>query len=106
MTADREVRRRVESAAGELDQAVQMLRDTIFGLEPRLRGRGFRAELLSLCDGLSPAPEVGFTGPVDGALDPASRTQLVELLRDGLALISAHAELRPARRRRASQGRI
>jgi signal transduction histidine kinase len=63
MTTDREVRRRIESAAGELDRAVQILRDTIFGLERRLRGRGFRAELLSVCDGLSPAPRWASPGP-------------------------------------------
>ena len=33
MTTDREVRRRVESAVVDLDQAIQILRDTIFGLE-------------------------------------------------------------------------
>jgi hypothetical protein len=37
-------------------------------------------------------PEVGFTGPVDGALEPGSRARLVDLLRESLAHMSAHAE--------------
>jgi hypothetical protein len=36
--------------------------DTVFGLEQRLRERGLRQEILELCGGPSPAPEVSFAG--------------------------------------------
>ena len=66
-------RERVEEATGDLDQALRLIRDTIFGLEQRLRDRGLRQEILDLCGGLSPVPVVSFAGPVDGALPPGSR---------------------------------
>ena len=49
---------------------LRLIRDTVFGLEQRLRERGLRQEILELCGGLSPAPEVSFAGPVDVALPP------------------------------------
>jgi hypothetical protein len=47
------VRERVEAAAGQLDQALRLIRDTVFGLEQRLRNRGLREEILELCGSLS-----------------------------------------------------
>jgi hypothetical protein len=43
----------------------------VYGLEHRLEGRGLRAEILQLCEELHLAPELSFTGPVEGALPPA-----------------------------------
>jgi hypothetical protein len=40
---------------------------------------------------VSPAPEISFTGPVDGALDPARATQLVQALTEALQLMTPHA---------------
>jgi len=91
MTTQPEVRRRVTSSIDELDQAIRILRDTIFSLDDRLEGHSFRAGITALCGELSPTPEINFTGPVDGALHPADSTQLLEILRDALALISQHA---------------
>ncbi len=87
------VRRRVEAAARDLDQALRLIRDTVFGLEHRLQGRRLSEEILELCSGLSPVPEVSFTGPVDGALEPDDRTRLVALLREALAVIGQDAAL-------------
>jgi len=87
------VRARLEDAAGGLDQALRLIRDTIFGLEQRLRDRGLRQEILDLFGGLSPVPEVSFAGPVDGALSPGAGTRLVALLRDALAVIGQDAVL-------------
>ena len=39
--------------------------------------RGLRQEIIDLCSGLSPAPDVSFSGPVDGALHPAARTHII-----------------------------
>ncbi len=85
------VRRRVESAAGDLDQVLRLLRETIFGLERRLRDRGLRREILELCGDMSPPPEVSFSGPVDGALHPGTGTWLVQLLREALVVIGPDA---------------
>jgi signal transduction histidine kinase len=85
------VRQRVEAAAGDLDQVLRLLRDTVFGLEQRLHDRGLRREITELCGGMSPAPEVSFSGPVDGALHPGAGTWLIELLREALVAIGPDA---------------
>ena len=65
------VRQRVAAAAGDLDQVLRLLRDAgFFGLGKGLRDRGLRREILELCEGVSPPPEVSFSGPVGGALRP------------------------------------
>jgi len=84
LTTEREVRRRVESSAEDLDQAVRLVRQAIFGLERGKRGHGLRQEILELCRGLTPAPEITFSGPVDGALHVRARAQLLEMLREAL----------------------
>jgi hypothetical protein len=70
-----------------------MLRDTIFGLEQRVHRRKLRQEVLDLCRDLSPAPEISFAGPVDGALHPSTRAQLLDTLREALGLIGHQAIL-------------
>ncbi len=94
LASEPEVRRRVEASVDDLDRVVRMLRDAIFGLKQRRQGRGLRQELLELCADLSTAPEISFSGPVDGALNPGSRTQLVEMLREALNLIGPQATVR------------
>jgi signal transduction histidine kinase len=91
MIGDSEARRRVEASVGDLDHAVRLLRDAIFGLEHRLQGRGLRQDILNLCGELSPVPEVSFSGPVDGALHPGIRAQLLDILHEALPVISEHA---------------
>lgn len=90
-----EVRRRVGASVGDLDQAVRILRNTIFSLDHQSEEHSFHAGIMALCGELSPAPEVTFTGPSDAALCPADSTRLLEILRDAFALISQHAT--PAR---------
>lgn len=91
MISDPQVRRRVEASVGDLDHAVRLLRDAIFGLEHRLPDRGLRQDILTLCGELSPVPEVSFSGPVDGALHPGSRATLLEILHEALPVISERA---------------
>ncbi len=91
LTSQPGVRQRVEASAEELDQVLRLLRDTVFGLEPRSQDRGLRREILDVCGEMSPAPEVTFRGPVDGALQPGTRTWLVPLLRETLAVIGPDA---------------
>jgi hypothetical protein len=91
LAAQPEVRKPILAAADGLDQALWLTRDTVFGLERHLQGRGLRAEIVALCDEISPVPEVSFTGPVDGALAPVRAVQLAQTLRDALAAISPHS---------------
>jgi hypothetical protein len=58
LTTQTGVRQRLDKASAELDQVLRLLRDTVFGLDHRLRGRGLRQEIAALCSGLDPAPRV------------------------------------------------
>ena len=91
LTTQPGVRQRVEAAAGDLDQVLRLLRDTVFGLENGLRDRGLRREILELCEGVSPTPVVSFSGPLDGALHPGNGTGLIQLLRETLVVIGPDA---------------
>jgi signal transduction histidine kinase len=91
LTAQPEVRKRILASADGLDQVVRMARDAVFGLEQHLQGRGLRAEIVVMCETISPVPEVTFTGPVDGALDPIRASLLLQTLRDALEVISPHS---------------
>jgi len=91
LTTQPEVRDRILAAADGLDQAVRLTRNTVFALDQRLQGRGLRAEIMALCEAISPTPEISLTGPVDGALDPVRATRLLQALRDALEMISQHS---------------
>jgi signal transduction histidine kinase len=93
LTSEPEVRRRVGASIRDLDHAIRMLRDTIFGLEHRAHRRKLGQEVLDLCRNLSPAPEISFAGPVDGALHPSTRAQLLDTLRETLGLIGQQTVL-------------
>jgi signal transduction histidine kinase len=90
MVADPLARHRVEQAVGDLDHVVQLIRDAVFHLQAHLTGPGLRAGIVHLCDQLSPVPEVTFHGPVDGALPPLARTELLDILHDALAVLHRH----------------
>ena len=87
MATQAEVRRRVESSVADLDDSVRLLRQAIFGLENRADTQGLRQQVLRLCAGMSPVPEITFAGPVDEALPPAAAGRLLDLLRLALGLV-------------------
>jgi len=87
LAAEPEVRRRVGTSVEQLDDAVRMLRDAVFGLEHRQRRRGLRQEVLGLCSKLSPMPEISFDGQADQALSAGAQARLLELLRETFVLI-------------------
>ena len=91
LATDGEVRKRILATADHLDDVLRLTRDAVFGLQRREHDRGLRAEIVALCARIFPVPELVFTGPVDGALDPAHAAQLVQTLRDALHVISPHA---------------
>jgi hypothetical protein len=45
---------------------------------------------------MSPVPEVSFTGPVDGSLDPVRAVQLAQTLRNALEEVGQHSAARVA----------
>lgn len=92
-----EVRRRVESSIAELDDAIRLLRHAIFGLESRLERLGLRQQVLRLCAGVSPVPEISFTGPVDDALSAEAAGQLLDMLRLALGSFGARTGQRSIR---------
>jgi signal transduction histidine kinase len=85
-----EVRERLATAIGELDDAARTVRDAVFGTGHRLQTDGIREQVLALCAGLDPVPDVSFTGPVDGALQAGPRARLVGLLRESLDVLGEH----------------
>jgi hypothetical protein len=44
---------------------------------------------MELCGELSPAAGISFSGPVDGALRPSTRAQLLDMLREAMSLINS-----------------
>ena len=87
-----EVRHRVESSVTDLDDAIRLLRQAIFGMERRLDALGLRQQVLHLCAGLSPVPEMTFAGPVDDSLPGPAIDRLLEMLRMAFGLIGPGAE--------------
>ncbi|HEX6454844.1 MAG TPA: hypothetical protein VF060_35950 [Trebonia sp.] len=87
------VRDRILASVSDLDQVLRLTRDAVFGLDQRTQSRGLRAEIVALCERMSPSPEVSFSGQVDAALDPVHAEQLVQTLRDSFEIISPHSAL-------------
>lgn len=83
-SSERETQNKLAITVNDLDQTVRMLRDAIFGLEQRPGQRGLRQQIMDLVSGLSPAPEVSFSGPVDTALAAAAQDELMDRLTEVL----------------------
>ncbi len=88
--ADPLMRRQIEKAIDDTDDVAKIIRDTVFGLQDRLKDHGFRAGIVHLCDQYSLAPEVSFRGPADGALHPGTSAQLLDILQEALGVIRQH----------------
>jgi signal transduction histidine kinase len=91
LVTEPEVRKRVLETADHLDDVLRLTRDAVFGLGRHKQDRGLRAEIVALCTRVSPVPEVIFSGPVDGALDPDRTAWLLQTLRDALEVITPRA---------------
>jgi signal transduction histidine kinase len=92
MATQTEVRRRVAASVTDLDDAIRLLRQAIFGLENRMAPEGLRHQVLQLCADASPVPEITFAGPVDEALLPQDAEGLLEMLRTALGLLGTPGE--------------
>ncbi len=91
LTGQAEVRRRVESSVTDLDDAIRLVRQAIFGLEHRLPGAGLRWQVLQLCVDQSPVPEISFTGSVDEVMPAEDAGELLGMLRLALGALGADA---------------
>jgi signal transduction histidine kinase len=95
ITTDPAAGRLIGAATDELDHVVQEIRSAVFGHEQRTDGRGLREQIIDLSSRLVTAADISFAGPPDGTLDAATSAQLLENLRQALALIGEYAT--PAR---------
>lgn len=93
LTTQPEVRDRILAAAEGLDHAVRLTREAVFAPEGRTPGRGLRAEIVALCETLSPVPEISFRGPVDSAVDTVRAALILRTLRTALEIIGPHTAL-------------
>jgi signal transduction histidine kinase len=91
MATQTEIRRRVEGSIADLDDAVRLLRQAIYGLESRMAPQGLRHQVLQLCADISPVPEITFAGPVDEALPPEAADRLLGLLSTALGHLGTPA---------------
>jgi signal transduction histidine kinase len=94
--ANPEAAARVESAIEDLDETIRQIRSTIFALDaPRVLGRGLRGEILAMATeaaaSLGFEPHLRLDGPIDTSLSETESTQLLAVLREGLANVVRHA---------------
>ena len=94
--ADGPMADRIREVITELDSIISDIRTTIFGLQTDTAIRkGLRAAVQELAadaaERLGFQPRVQFSGPVDTVVDPASREQLLAVLRESLSNVIRHA---------------
>ena len=92
-----EVAARIEQAVEDLDATVKHIRSAIFGLEASaVHVGGLRALILDIAaeaaSVLGFEPRVLFDGPVDTRVPDDVGTELVAVLREGLANVARHAK--------------
>jgi signal transduction histidine kinase len=84
-----EVSRRIDAVVHNLDEAIRLLRQSIFGLEHGLPEQGLRRSILDVSNELTPAlglvPEVTLDGPIDTEVPPRVAGHLLAALRETLS---------------------
>ena len=89
LATEPELRRRIDAVVQNLDDAIKLLRQSIFGLGHGLPVRGLRRGILDVSNELTPllgmVPEVSLDGPIDTEVPPALGAQLLTALREALA---------------------
>jgi hypothetical protein len=89
LSAEPEVRSRIEVTIDELDQVIREIRQVVFAAGHHAHGSA--PEILDLGGLLAPAADICFTGPRGSGLDPEAGARLRERLYQALALISEYA---------------
>ena len=84
-----EVSQRIDAVVHNLDEAIRLLRQSIFGLEHGLPEQGLRRSILDVSNELTPAlglvPEIALEGPIDTDVPPQVAGQLLATLREVLS---------------------
>ncbi len=84
-----EVRQRIDAVVHNLDEAIRLLRQSIFGLEHGLPEQGLRRSILDVSNELTPTlglvPEVTLDGPIDTEVPPRVAGHLLAALRETLS---------------------
>ncbi len=84
-----EVSHRIDAVIANLDDAIKLLRQSIFGLEHGLPEQGLRRSILDVSNELTPAlglvPEITLDGPIDTDVPPQVAAQLLAALREALS---------------------
>ena len=80
----------------DLDATIHDVRKTIFSLqEPDDQPSGLRGEILRIVQGMSEAlgyePQLSMRGPIDSAVPPAIRPDLLAVLNEALTNVARHA---------------
>ena len=90
-----EVGERIDRAVDALDLTIKDIRSTIFELQRKRRGPSLRADLRQIAREYAPLlrfdPVVRTHGPVDTAVPPEVRDQLLPVLREALSNLARHA---------------
>ncbi len=91
MTASRSAAIRIESAVTELDEAVRLIRESIFGMQHAPRADGLQKGIVDLCAELLPPdsspPDLSFSGRLDRSLPGDAGYQVLAVLREALVEI-------------------
>ena len=91
MTADSQVRKRIEAAVQELDQVVRDIRNVVFHTQAPPPGGGLSQDVLGLSERLATTASIRFNGLAGGTVLPADKSRLLLTLRLILGLIGEHA---------------
>lgn len=90
-----EVGHRIDTVVHNLDEAIRLLRQSIFGLEHGLPEQGLRRIILDMSNELAPSlglvPEVTLDGPIDTEVPPRIASHLLAALREALSRSGAVA---------------
>lgn len=96
LTGHPEVNRRIEAVVRNLDDAIKLLRQSIFGLEHGMPEHGLRRGILDVSSELTPflgtVPEVMLDGPIDTAVPAQAGSVLLTALREALGQSGSSAQ--------------
>ncbi|HTW99498.1 MAG TPA: histidine kinase [Acidimicrobiales bacterium] len=96
LAAGAETHQRIDAIVADLDEAIRMLRRTVFDLEPPGEDASrLRREVLRLCDDLSPAPDLELDGEVEARLASKQQEQtMLQVLSETFTLLGS--DMRPS----------
>jgi two-component system, NarL family, sensor histidine kinase DevS len=96
-----EVQERITRAVEDIDATIRDLRGAIFELQSQPGRSSLRADLQALvgeyAEPLGFRPELIITGPIDTAVPPSVRPQIVAAVRESLSNVVRHAQANSAR---------